>query len=234
MTSQEFFAPFINAGRPFTLKLLGDSITHGVGGTGFEQNGEPITPGYARNPDGYCWANQLRDYMAEKYNCTVINNACTGTTIEFILERFNDLVSPDDDVILCAIGTNNRHQYLQHAPMRSSDEQAERVYQGILKLHERFKAAGIPVLFMANIPADPENELSQIEYRRLIHMVDVNAQYKRAQKVCGFPLYSFYDTLPVYAAEHGHTTSYYLCDGLHPNDAGEDAMFELLKEALGV
>lgn len=234
MTTQEFFAPFISSGKPFTLKLLGDSITHGVGGTGFVQDGERITEGFARNPNGYCWANQLRDYMKEKYNCTVVNNACTGTTIEFILERFDELVSPTDDVIICAIGTNNRHQYLAHAPMRSSDEQAERVYQGILQLHERFQAAGIPVLFVANIPADPQNELSQVEYRRLIHMVDVNAQYKRAQKICGFNLYSFYDTLPVYAAEHGHTTSYYLGDGLHPNDAGEDAMFELLCEALAI
>ena len=36
------------------IKLLGDSITHGVGGTGYCTNGEVIVDNYARNPNGYC------------------------------------------------------------------------------------------------------------------------------------------------------------------------------------
>ena len=92
------------------IKLLGDSITHGVGGTGFEQDGQRITDGFARNPNGYCWAKLFKEYMEKKYNCTVINNACTGTNIQFIIERFDELVK-DDDLVICTIGTNNRHRY---------------------------------------------------------------------------------------------------------------------------
>ena len=90
------------------VKLLGDSITHGVGGSGWEQNGELIVEGWYQSPDSYCWANLLRDYMLEKYGATVINKGCTGTKVEFIIDNFDSLVSDDDDIIICTIGTNNR------------------------------------------------------------------------------------------------------------------------------
>ena len=46
------FSSLILSEKTVRIKLLGDSITHGVGGTGFAQDGEPITQGYARNPEG--------------------------------------------------------------------------------------------------------------------------------------------------------------------------------------
>ena len=55
------------------IKLLGDSITHGVGGTGFMQNGEGIAAGFKRNPDGYCWAGLMSDYLGEKYGASAID-----------------------------------------------------------------------------------------------------------------------------------------------------------------
>ena len=48
----------------FHIKLLGDSITHGVGGSGFCQDGERIVEGYARNTKGYCWAKLLKEHRA--------------------------------------------------------------------------------------------------------------------------------------------------------------------------
>jgi len=44
----------ILAEKTVNIKLLGDSITHGVGGTGFEQNGEVIFGSFRRSPDSYC------------------------------------------------------------------------------------------------------------------------------------------------------------------------------------
>ena len=52
----------LKSGRSLQIKLLGDSITHGVGGSGFEQNGEPIVAGFARNPHGFCWAKLFKEY----------------------------------------------------------------------------------------------------------------------------------------------------------------------------
>ena len=52
------------------IKLLGDSITHGVGGTGFAQSGEHIVDRFSRNPDGFCWARLFSEHMGEKYGAT--------------------------------------------------------------------------------------------------------------------------------------------------------------------
>lgn len=71
-------------GKTFQIKLLGDSITHGVGGSGFCQDGERIIEGYARNTKGFCWAKLFKEYLEERYNCQVVNSACSGTNIEFM------------------------------------------------------------------------------------------------------------------------------------------------------
>ena len=98
--ASKIFEQVLKKGKSVKIKLLGDSITHGVGGTGFEQNGENIIWNYNRNPDGYCWANLFRDYMLENYDCAVVNNACTGRDIEFIINNFNTLVDDEDDLVL--------------------------------------------------------------------------------------------------------------------------------------
>ena len=170
------FSRVVLADEPVHIKLLGDSITHGVGGTGWQQNGEPITAGFARSPDSFCWANCFRDHMETRYNCTVTNNACTGTRIEFILEHFDELVSPDDDIVLCAIGTNNRNQDYTSGPMHKPSEHMRIFYDHILELHDRFLAAGLDVIFCG-------------------HFLK-NHQSARVQEKCGFShfTYSKYET----------------------------------------
>ena len=118
IAAAKVFSQVILAEKTVRIKLLGDSITHGVGGTRFAQNGEPITEGFARNPDGHCWANLFKTHLESQYDCTVINNACTGTNIEFVIAHFDELVDADDDIVICVIGTNNRHQHFWDGPKR--------------------------------------------------------------------------------------------------------------------
>ena len=75
----ELFARVLKQRNNPKIKLLGDSITHGVGGSGWEQIGSLIVEGWNESPNGYSWANLFRDYMKEKYGATVVNKACTGT-----------------------------------------------------------------------------------------------------------------------------------------------------------
>ena len=222
------------ADRPVQIKLLGDSITHGVGGTGWEQCGEPITAGFARSPYGFCWAKCFRDHMEARYNCAVTNNACTGTTIEFILGHFDELVSPTDDIVLCAIGTNNRHQYYRDAPMHTPGEHMRAFYAHILELHDRFLEAGKDVIFIANIPASAENEKDGPDYARLFHMSDVHDMYVKAAALRGFALISLYNGMLRYCDAKGVPVDDLLSDGLHPNDRGHAVMFRLLMEETGL
>lgn len=222
------------ADRTIRIKLLGDSITHGVGGTGFEQNGEPIVEGFARNKDGYCWAKLFKEYMESQFDCTVTNNACTGTTTEFIIDNFQQLVDSDDDIVICTIGTNNRHQLFSTAPKHTRREHMEILYENIIKLHDKFKKAQKDVIFIANIPASAENEKDGEDYWRLFHMNDVNDIYMKAAAVCDFPFISMYLKFSEYCDLKGITVDSLLADGLHPNDSGYDVMFKLILKELGI
>ena len=215
------------------IKLLGDSITHGVGGDGFKQDGEHIVNEFSRNPNGYCWANLLRDSLASKYGCTVINNACTGTKIEFIIEHFDTLVSDTDDCVICTIGTNNRHQYFHTGAKRERGEMLDTFYNNILRLNGMFKEKGVAVVFAANIPASRKNELDGEDYWRILHMDDINNLYKKASAAQGFELISIYDLALDYMAKNGCGIDDILCDGLHPNNKGHEMIFELLCNEIG-
>lgn len=214
--------------------MIGDSITQGVGGTGYLADGEAIACGFQRNNNGYCWANLFKQYIEKKYDCIAFNNGCSGTGIEFVIENFNELVEPQDDIVLCNIGTNNRHQFKNGFPKRSSIELADEFYDKVVCLFDKFKAAEKKVIFIANLPASTENEMYNDNFWRIIHMDDINYIYKKASKECGFYLISFYDLVLEYCENNNLNIDELLSDGLHPNDKGYKAMFDVLVRELGV
>lgn len=224
----------LTLGRHVQIKLLGDSITHGVGGSGFEMDGKVITCGVRRNPNGYCWAKIFKEYMEDKYDCTVINNGIGGITIEFIIEHFAELVDEGDDLIICTIGTNNRHQYHVDGPQRTYEQHTKRFYDLIFRLHGMLKAAGKDFIFVANIPASASDEVDGPTYWRIMHMDDINDLYKKAWLDLQFPFISLYDLFTAYCQTNDRTVDSLLIDGLHPNDEGYDVMYRLLTDALGV
>ena len=220
--------------RTVHIKLLGDSITHGVGGTGFEQNGEIIIDNFARNNYGYCWAKMFKEYMESQFDCVVTNNACSGTQIEFIINNFDKLVDKQDDIVICTIGTNNRHQYLTDAPKHTRREHMETFYNNIVKLHNKFIEAQKSVIFVANIPATAENEKDSETFWRVIHMDDINNLYMKAASVYEFPFISMYSLFLEYCEIKNISVDSLLDDGLHPNDKGHEIIFKLLLNALGL
>ncbi len=223
---------FLQGKNHIRIKLLGDSITHGVGGSGFDQNGEHIVEGFARNPNGHCWANTFKAHMESHYDSTVINNGCSGTDIQFILKNFDVLVDERDNLVICTIGTNNRHKFFYNGEKETPEEYGTKFYRYVLELYDRFKSVNIPVIFIANIPAAASAELDGADWWRILHMDDINAIYKRASEVCGFPLISFYDLFTDYCKQNDRTVDSLLADGLHPNDEGYDVMANLFLDAL--
>lgn len=220
--------------RGMKIKLLGDSITHGVGGTGFEQNGEHIVEEFSRNPDGFCWARLFSEYMREKYGVSVINNACTGTKIEFVIDHFDTLVSDDDDIIICTIGTNNRHQHKKDAPKRTREDLGRAFYNNVRELNKLFENTKKQYVLVANIPASCENEKDKVDFWRILHMDDINKIYKTASENMGFPFISLYDLFSSYIEKNNIDLNSLLADGLHPNDDGYKVMFNLLVNFIGI
>ena len=217
---------------PIRIKLLGDSITQGVGGTGFCQDGERIIDAFARNRNGYCWANLFKDYVEQKYNCIVTNNACSGTKIEYIIENYDKLVDKNDDFLICMIGTNNRHQDKNTGERRDTKEFAREFYDNVLTLNDKIRKDGKTVLFLSSIPASVCNEERCDTLWRILHMNDINAIYKAAQEKTGFLFVSLYDLFTDYLSKGNLPLDACLSDGLHPNDKGYRIMFDLLRENL--
>lgn len=217
------------------VKLLGDSITHGVGGTGFCQNGEKIANNFSRNKDGYCWAKLFKEHVESQFDAVVTNNGCTGTKIEFIIDNFNTLVDDDDDIIICTIGTNNRHQNKTGEKIHTKKEHMQEFYNNIIKLNNMFIDAKKDVIFIANIPAGIENETrNDNEIIRIFHMCDVNDIYLKASAECNFAFISLYNAFMEYIAIKEISLDSLLADGLHPNDEGYDVMFKLIMNKLGL
>ena len=233
-TPAQLLSRLLSTRSPLQIKLLGDSITHGVGGSGFCQNGEPIVTRFRRNPDGYCWAKLFKRAMEAHYSCTVINNACTGTGIQYPIKYFDTLVAQEDDLVLCTIGTNNRHQMFTDGPKRSREEQGEMLYRWIEELYALFQAKNKPVIFLANIPASQKNERDGKDYWRILHMDDVDAIYQRASEKLGFPLIRLYPLFWEVCEGKEEKLNALLADGLHPNDQGYDVMFRLITRELGL
>ena len=231
---KEIFAKVKASKKTVHIKLLGDSITHGVGGTGFEQNGAHIVGDFYRNPYGYCWAKRFKEHMEAHYNCTVTNNACTGTKIQFVLEHFDELVDEKDDVVICTIGTNNRHRYFKDGPEPEVEAWKEEFYQYVVELYERFEKSGKEYVLIANIPAGESNERSGEDFWRVIHMNDIRDAYARAAAEYGFAFVSLYDLFGDYCKNNNIALESLLADGLHPNDRGFDVIFALLCEEFGV
>ena len=222
----------LSLGRHVQIKLIGDSITHGVGGTGYQTDGEEIILGVCRNPNGYCWAKRFKENLESRYDCSVVNNAMSGSTIDYINDHFDGLVCDEDDLIICTVGTNNRHQYHADGPKRSYEQQRDRVYGFILELCDKLNATGKDYILFSNVPASASDEKDGAAFWRILHMDDIDALYKQAQKEKGFHYVSMYDLYLEYCRNNAVSLDDLLIDGLHPNDAGYDVMYELTMDVL--
>lgn len=210
-----------------TIKLIGDSITAGVGGTGYDVSanggGVLLWNDTYTNVKGTCWANMLKSYWEKKYGCTVLNYGYSGIASAQIIKHIDTLVEDSDDVVVCMIGTNDR------IPSQNANLAEYMVkMQQIVKL---VKSKGKDIVLMANIPASVSNE---VDTTRVFHMEDVDnaVAYVAAQNAMEYV--SVYKLFTEYCTYTGTSIDSLLSDGLHPNDNGYAVMFELISNALGI
>ena len=214
----------VNETKTYRIKLIGDSITAGVGGTGYDTSssggGALITSGVYQNVRGTCWANSLKGYLEAKFaGVTVTNNGYSGATAQWINERFGDFVSASDNLVVCMVGTNNRNT--------SGD--LNRLYVNLQGIVDKTAALGIPIILMSCIPASVANERLQ----SVLHMEDVDMVVGAVARKNGIPWVSVYKLMRGYLRDTGTSLDSLLVDGLHPNDAGYAVMFQLISNALG-
>lgn len=214
----------LNNGEHHQIKLLGDSITHGVGGTGFAQNGEDIIADYKRNPNGYCWANLFKASLEAQFDCTVLNNACRGTRTKYAVDNWDTLVSSDDDIIIVMYGTNDR--------LDSNNTDLLKGYYKALKA--KADASNKHIFFICCIPSARSIENGQNpSYVTRFTMRDVD---RALSEVTGGNYYSLYTDVIEYMSvtDLADVTSKLSADGLHPNDYLYNKMYVMISHAFGI
>lgn len=211
---------FILADKTLKIKLLGDSLTEGYGGTGFEQSS---VIGTETNLTGVCWANMLRSYMTSKFDCSFINLGSTSMNSQ---KMYNNiflspvLIDGTEDVVILMIGTNDRKTNTQ-----------QDFYNNLKAIVEKIKLNGTAVVLMSSIPSTlAEENLSTNAY----HMCDVDNIIMKLASDMNVAYISLYKKMYEYLDMTGGELSTYLnTDGLHPNDEGYKLMFKFILSGLG-
>lgn len=225
-TPKEIIARIFDKSVHTNIKLVGDSITHGQGGSGFALDGDVIGTffenEYRRNTKGHCWANSFKSYLEEKFNCTATNNAVMGTSTVELVNNFDTLVSDTDDIVICMYGTNNRIN-------THGKESFEPNLQTII---DKCKSKNIELIIMANIACSIAQEENKTETN--FHMEDVNHSIAKVCSKNGMQYINVYQKFLDYCWLTGTTIDSLLADGLHPNDKGYDVMFKIICAELGI
>lgn len=219
-TPEEIFSEYLKSGSK--VKLLGDSITHGVGGSNFAEDGEllPNTTNY-ENPNGYCWANSLRDLFTLKGLGTVKNWGVRGKDSQFYVDNLQAYIETDDDLIVLMIGTNDRH----------STTAPNTLYNNLIYIIDYVHGLGKKIIVMSANAVNANNDNQTIYNYK---MFDVNKTIQKACHSRNIGFISNYITFLEYEERTGDTVNALLADGLHPNDTGYEVMFKHVTRSLGI
>lgn len=204
----------IASGAYTRIVLMGDSITDGAGGSGY--NGSH-SGGFSDNTDGYCWANVFKKHIEEKIGVAVKNAGMSGTLAAWQVERMIGHLDGGELVIWLS-GTNNR------AYADGFNDYNSNMGRYIRQIRSRCR----DLLVMSCIPASASNEA---------------AMYATSAEICGVLVREavgvayFLDLRREYIRHcetFGLSIESTLADGLHPNDTGYWIMFRLLCEGIGI
>lgn len=226
---QDIMLDLVFSENKIKIKLLGDSITAGQGGTGYDQLGDLIyDAGWKQwyvNANGVCWANSLKAYLESKFNCEVLNYGMAGIFASNLVDAYDSIIKDDDDIIILMVGTNNRNYTNLY------ESTTKRLYDDLKKVVTRLEDDGKRVILMSNIPASVKNEKGS---NILFHMEDVDNVIAKLSKDLNKEYISLFKLFNCYCDAKNITIDSLLVDGLHPNDNGYGVMFELICNNLGI
>lgn len=199
------------------VKILGDSLTCGYGGSNYSNSGESICGLYNANETGNCWANELRDYLEKEYDCSVKNWGVSGWSSLDIVWNLDKVITDSDDVIICAIGANNCY----------IDDGLTKLKADIPTINNYCTQKGKDIIFVGTMPTlTGKNETLGIQ------MEDIdNALGDTASKL-DIPFVPVYTLWAEYTAECNYDPGLLYHDEEHLNDKGYNLMYYLISSYL--
>lgn len=194
-----------------SIVLMGDSITDGAGGTGYNgsYSGEPST-----NTTGYCWANAFKKFVEARYDITVTNKGMYGTQMVTQKNKALEFIT-ENDFVIWLTGTNDRDWY--------------EVYQNnFLSYINAIKEKCAGILVISNIPSTEADENNHAVNMQKMDEVVI------AATAGNVPHFSMYQEFTKYCDIHNIDIADCFADHVHPNDLGYFIMFYLMCQKLGL
>lgn len=206
------------ANKTINIKIIGDSITAGCGGSDFNCNGETIF-GDKKANTGFCWANSFKNYLENKFNCSVKNWGIAGYSSADISSHKSDLIESTDDIIICSVGINDR--YFSHTTdiLGATAGYLTEVINYVKDLNKK-------ILLVTNIQ-DSDSNANLFNTKA----IDISDTIIKTAYINNIPCINMYNILNNYIDFSGLVLSQILSeDGLHPCDLGYNIMFKIMLE----
>ena len=209
-----------NSNKQIKVKIIGDSITAGSHGTGYNCDGETIFGNYKVNSSGVCWANKLKSYLEFNYNCSCKNYGVSGLTSAEMVNHLSDLVKSDDDIIICMIGTNDK--FLSDG-ITQLESNLKTIYSYINNLNKE-------IIFVSPIPATPSSESGVAHESYEIE----NIYFKVCSSLNIEYISMFKDFIDYIESRNYGLGTLLDTDGIHPVDKGYEIIYYLVLKRLGM
>ena len=200
-------------------KFIGDSILTGGGGTGCDVSTGELIPGTTRhaNSTGHCWCNSLIEYLSSKYNCTGKNWGTGGSTSKDLIDNISNLVEDDDDIVFVFTGANDL----------TLSNSLNTLKTNLKAINSYCVSHNKKVIFSGTIQKQTgqtgDIKLEDVENTIRELTTEIHAYY--------IPMFKLWDD---YIILSGIEKSLIYYDNAHPNDLGNDIMYYLIANYMGL
>lgn len=235
----------------YRICLIGDSITQGMGSSGFQQYNATID-GHTYNVrgNGPNNPNATSNYKIGEYLWTsgdrrwyeaLDGNGWAQLFKNYMNEKFKIIVR---NFGMSGIDSRDLKYFINNfmgafynfdcivLMIGTNDRQYENLesfYTDINDTIKTIKNYGKDLIIMACIPASIENEK-----KFHIHMEDIHNALRHISCENKIPFISVYNLFIDYCSNKGIKIDTLLSDGLHPNNEGYKVMFKLISNAMGI
>ena len=210
------FALMLRAGEVGSIRLIGDSITAGFLCDGYGPNTDtliydgPYGTFYETAYEVGCWANEFRTYAADRGVGNFVNAGISGAKMRWLSEDADAWIREGADVIFVMLGTNDAVYY-------TVDEYRDFAETGLTAV----EAACQHLVVLA----PPDNAWT--DYSVEMSQADVEAVLCELCDAHGWYFVSMLSALALGTDEVNP-------DQCHPTTKGSHAMWEYLREELGL
>lgn len=224
------FLNMLETGQISKIKLVGDSITVGIGAVdaGEDTSREEIgtTGHYEANIESRCWANYFREYIADKYPTVDFFNAGIGgwSTSSEGLTYGTDWYGTNNDTVIVMLGANDRQDATSESDFSTN---IETVIKDI-ELNSN------NIIVMTSQPT--ENDFNADGTRNTTNNLTMDQIDKVIGRVCvknGWKHVSFYRDVLDYQMHNQYKISE-IVGGSHPNMWGHKLMWKVLQQNLNL